>query len=79
MKRETISWTNDKRTIKDKRALVSLGTQITKIYDKEDVGLIDDETWENLIRVLEQKKRKFLTNAKALWRLKSRALWLENC
>lgn len=65
MKRETISWTNGKRTIKNKHALESLGTQITKIYDKEDVGLIDDEIWENL-RVLEQKKRKFLTNAKAL-------------
>jgi hypothetical protein len=46
---------------------------ITKIYDKEDVDLIDDKTWENL-RVLEQKKRKILENAKALWRLKSRAL-----
>jgi len=79
MKRETISWTHDRRTIKDKHALLSLGTQITKIYDKEDVGLIDDETWENLIKVLEQKKRKFLTNAKALCRLNSRALLLENC
>jgi hypothetical protein len=43
----------------------------------EYVVLINDETWENL-RVLEQKKRKFLANAKDLWRLKSRALWLEN-
>jgi hypothetical protein len=63
VKRETISWENDKRQIKEEWALVSLETQITRIYDKEDVNLINEKTWANL-RVLQQKKRKNCANAK---------------
>ena len=42
MKTTTISYTNDKRIIKDQQALVSLETQIIETNDKEDDGVLFD-------------------------------------
>jgi len=59
-----------------KHELLDIEVKQSSIYESEDGGYSSIESREALIQ-LEQKKRKLLEEKEAVWRLKSRAIWLE--
>jgi len=71
-----IPWARTKHKEEEQELLI-IEDQLEKIYQTIDFGFTSNTSWEAL-KNLEAKRRKLLDDKEATWRLKSRALWLEN-
>jgi hypothetical protein len=76
IKKLAIPWENSKQK-EDEQELQSIEEQLELIYQDSDSGFTSDSSRDNLKR-LEARHRQLLADQEATWRLKSRAIWLEN-
>jgi hypothetical protein len=71
----TIPWAKEKRQ-REERELQNTEEQIEAIYQEEDRGFLSDSSKDTL-KSLESRCKQLLADQEATWRLKSRAVWLE--
>jgi hypothetical protein len=71
----TIPWAKEKRQ-REESELRSTEEQIEAIYQEADGGFLTDSTKDSL-KLLESRRKQLLADQEATWRLKSRAIWLE--
>jgi hypothetical protein len=71
----TIPWAKEKRQ-NEERELQATEEQLEAFYQEADEGLLTDIT-KNNIKTLEARRKQLLAEQEATWRLKSRAIWLE--
>jgi hypothetical protein len=71
----TIPWSREK-ILREERDLKHTEDQIESIYNSTDLGFLSETSWETL-KSLESRHRQLLVDQEVTWRLKSRAIWLE--
>jgi hypothetical protein len=76
IKKLVIPWEKTKQK-EDERELKSIEDQLDVIYQDTDYGFSSGSSRENL-KSLEVRRRQLMADQEATWRLKSRAIWLEN-
>jgi hypothetical protein len=71
-----IPWAKTKGEVEEQE-LKNIETQLDLFYQNID-SAFSTNTSRDELKTLEAKRRKLLADKEATWRLKSRAVWLEN-
>ncbi|KAH9318515.1 hypothetical protein KI387_020284, partial [Taxus chinensis] len=75
IKLDTKLWACKKKE-RDEKDLIEIEEALQKWYDSEGGGFLTEED-KTQLGILEKRRRCLLDERETLWRLKSRALWLE--
>jgi len=76
IKNATIEWDRKKNQLVE-REFITTEAELQSIYETKGGGFTSPKAKEDLLS-LEKKRRQLLQAREAEWRLKSRALWLQN-